>query len=318
VLTQVVQGAIAQLSPTSVNFGNQTVGIASSPQSVTLTNNGNISLTITSITSSVSNGTKVQTTTCGTSLIVGASCTVTLTWTPGVSGSMTGSISLADNATGSPQTVSLSGTGVTPTVSLSPASLTFSNQVVFTTSAAETVTLSNTGLGSLTITKVSVTGAFTQTNTCGTTVATGASCTFSVKFAPTKSGTLTGSISISDNASGSPQKITVTGTGTDIQFTPTGLSFGNQPKGTKSLPKKITLSNKASVSVSITSISITGTNAKDFSQTNTCGKSVKAGASCSITVTFTPAAKGKRTGNVSVNDNGGGSPQTVGLNGTGT
>lgn len=138
------------------------------------------------------------------------------------------------------------------------------------------------------ITKVSVTGSFTQTNTCGSRVAAGASCTFTVKFKPTTSGTLTGSVSISDNASGSPQKITLTGTGTDLQFNPKSLNFGNQPIGTKSSPKKVTLSNKASVSVSITSISITGTDKGDFSENTTCGTSIRAGASCTITVTFTP------------------------------
>jgi Bacterial Ig-like domain (group 3)/Abnormal spindle-like microcephaly-assoc'd, ASPM-SPD-2-Hydin len=318
VLSQVVQGAIALLSPTSLNFGNKTVGDGQGYQTVTLTNTGNIALTITSIAVNLSNGGYTQINTCGTSVAAGASCTYSLTWNPAKAGTMTGSITFTDNAPGSPQTVSLTGVGVTPSAKLSPTSLTFATQVVFTTSAAQTVTLSNTGLGILSITKVSVSGPFTQTNTCGSQVAAGASCTFSVKFKPTKSGTSSGSVSITDNATGSPQKITLTGTGTDIQFTPTSLNFGNQPVGTKSLAKKITLSNKASVNVSITSISITGTNKGDFAQTNTCGTSVKAGASCSITVTFTPAAKGKRTASVSVSDDGGGSPQTVGLSGTGT
>ena len=318
ILSQVVQGAIVQLSPSSLNFGNQTVGIASVPKSVTLTNIGNVALTITSITVSLSDGSDTQTNTCGTSLPAGASCTFAMSWIPGTRGNMIGSISFTDNAPGSPQTVSLTGTGVVPTVTLVPTSLTFATQVVFTTSAAQTVTLTNTGLGNLSITKVSVTGPFTQTNTCGRSVVAGASCTFSVKFTPTTSGTLSGSVSITDNAAGSPQKVTLTGTGTDIQLTPTSLNFGNQPVGTKSLPKKITLSNKASVSVNITSISITGTNKKDFSETNTCGVMVKAGASCTITVTFTPSADGKQTADVSVSDNGGGSPQAVSITGTGT
>ena len=96
------------------------------------------------------------------------------------------------------------------------------------------------------------------------------------------------------------------------------MNFGNQPVGTKSLPKKITLSNKGSVAVTITKISLAGADAADFAQTNTCGKSVAAGSSCSITVTFTPSIKGKRTGDLSVSDNGGGSPQTASLSGTGT
>jgi hypothetical protein len=318
VLSQVVQEAIALLSPTNLNFGNQTVGDGQGYQTVTLTNTGNIALTITSIAVNLSNGGYAQINTCGTSVAAGASCTYSLTWNPAKAGSMTGSITFTDSSPGSPQVVSLSGVGVTPTVSLSPASLAFATQVVFTTSAAQTVTLSNTGLGILTISKIAVTGQFTQTNTCGSQVAAGGSCIISVKFKPTTSGTLTGSVSITDNASGSPQKIALSGTGTDIQLTPTSLNFGNQPVGTKSLAKKITLSNKASVSVSITSISVTGTNKGDFAETNTCGTTVKAGASCSITVTFTPAAKGKRTASVSVSDNGGGSPQTVALSGTGT
>jgi hypothetical protein len=91
--------------------------------------------------------------------------------------------------------------------------------------------------------------------------------------------------------------------------------------GTRSLPKKITLSNKGSVAVGITKISLTGANAGDFAhfaQTNTCGKSVAAGASCSITITFTLSARGKRTGTVSSFDNGGGSPQIASLTGAGT
>jgi hypothetical protein len=318
VLSQVVQGAIAVVSPSSLNFGNQTVGNGQGYQTVTLTNTGNAALTISSIAISLSNGGYAKTTTCGSSLAAGANCIYSLTWNPGKAGNMTGSITFTDNAPGSPQIVSLSGVGVVPTVTLSPTSLTFATQVVFTTSAAQTVTLSNTGAGLLTISGIAVTGAFTQTNTCGTQVAAGASCTFTVKFTPTTSGSLTGSVSITDNASGSPQKITLTGTGTDIQFTPTSLNFGNQPVGTTSLAKKITLSNKASVTVSITSISITGTDKKDFAETNTCGASVKAGASCTITVTFTPSADGKRTADVSADDNGGGSPQTVALSGTGT
>jgi hypothetical protein len=149
-------------------------------------------------------------------------------------------------------------------------------------------------------------------------VAAGASCTFTVTFRPTTIGTLMGTVSITDNAANSPQTIALTGIGTYIQLSPTSLNFGNQPVGTKSLPKKITLSNKGSVAVSITGISITGTNAGDFAETNTCGTSVAAGASCFITVTFTPSATGKRSASVSVTDNGGGSPQKVGLAGTGT
>jgi hypothetical protein len=112
--------------------------------------------------------------------------------------------------------------------------------------------------------------------------------------------------------------VSLKGTGTDVQLSPSSFNFGNQPVGTKSLGKKFTLTNKASVAVSITKISLSGTDASDFTETNTCGSSVGGGKSCFITVTFTPAVDGKRTADISVSDNGGGSPQTVSLSGTGT
>ena len=205
-----------------------------------------------------------------------------------------------------------------PAVKLSLASLTFPTQVVFTTSKAKTVTLTNTGLGVMSIKNIAVSGPFAQTNTCGTTVASGASCPFTVTFKPTTIGTLTGSVSITDNAPASPQKIALTGIGTYVQLSPTSLNFGNQPTGTTSLAKTITMSNKGGVAVSITGISIAGADLSDFSQTNTCGTSVAAGASCFIKVKFTPAATGARTATVSISDDGGGSPQKVSLTGTGT
>jgi hypothetical protein len=123
---------------------------------------------------------------------------------------------------------------------------------------------------------------------------------------------------VTDNAPGSPQKIALTGTGTLVQLTPTKVNFGTQPVGTRSLAKSITLTNKGSVAVSISGIAITGTDVGDFAETNTCGKSVASGASCFIKVTFKPLVKGKRTADISVYDNAGGSPQRVGLTGTGT
>lgn len=320
VLNQTIQGAIGSVSPANLNFGNVTVGKTAS-LSATLTNTGNAGLSVSSITTSVSAGVTSESDTCPrppATLAAGQSCVPTVTWQPSSAISMTGSLTISDNATNGSQVVALSGTGVTPSVQLSPSSLTFATQVVNTSSAGQTITLTNVGLGSLDITKITASRQFTQTNNCGSSVAAGSSCTITVKFKPTKINVITGTISVTDTASGSPQKVSLSGTGTYIQLSPLTENFGNQPVGTTSLPKKITLSNKGSVSVNLTSISITGADLGDFLETNTCGASVAAGASCFITVTFTPAAKGKRTGNVSVSDNGGGSPQTVSLTGTGT
>jgi hypothetical protein len=316
VLSQVVQGAIVYLSTIKLNFGNQTVGITSTPQTVTLTNTGNIALAINSL--GINSGDFLQTNTCGSSVATGASCTISVTFAPTTLGVRNAAVTITDNGAKGSASISLLGTGVLPTVSLSPSSLTFPTQVVFTTSASKTVTLTNTGLGTLKLSKIAVTGPFAQTNTCGSTLNASGSCTFTVMFKPTTDGSLTGSITLTDNAANSPQTVTLKGTGTYVQLTPTSENFGNQPVGTTSLPKKITLSNKGSVAVSITSISITGTDAGDFAQTDTCGSSVAAGASCFIKVTFTPKATGTRSASVSVSDNGGGSPQSVALSGAGT
>lgn len=146
----------------------------------------------------------------------------------------------------------------------------------------------------------------------------GASCTISVTFNPTTIGTLTGSVSITDNGASRTQSFALTGIGSSVQLTPLSVNFGNQHVHTTSLAKTITLSNKGDATVSITSITIAGLNASDFTETNTCGKSVAVGASCFIKVKFTPSATGARAGAVSITDNAGGSPQKVSLAGTGT
>jgi Bacterial Ig-like domain (group 3)/FG-GAP-like repeat/Abnormal spindle-like microcephaly-assoc'd, ASPM-SPD-2-Hydin/FG-GAP repeat len=321
VLSQVVQGAIVQLSPPSVNFGNVTVGGNGVHQGVlvNLTNTGNVALTISSIAiTGADSGDFIQSNLCPSSLAAGLSCTISVQFVPTTAGTRNGALTITDNAANSPQSVSLTGVGVLPAVSLAPSSLLFATQVVFTNSKTQAVTLNNTGLGYLFITDVAVSGPFTQTNNCGSTVNPGSGCTFTVTFRPTTAGVVTGSLSISDNAPLSPQTVSLKGTGTYVSFNPVSFNFGNQPVGTKSLPKKITLSNKGSVAVSIAKISLTGINAADFAETNTCGTRVAAGASCFITVTFTPSAKGLRSASVNVVDNGGGSPQTVGVTGSGT
>jgi len=208
-----------------------------------------------------------------------------------------------------------------PGVSLTPTSLTFAAQVLGTTSAAKVVTLKNTGTATLSITSISTSGTnaadFAQTHTCGTSLAPGASCSISVTFKPAASGTRTASLSVADNASGSPQKVKLTGIGTSARLSPSSLTFAAQTVGTTSAAKTVTLTNLGTTALTITSISITGTNATDFSQTHTCGSSLAAGASCTMSVKFKPTATGARTASLSVADNASGSPQTVKLTGTG-
>jgi hypothetical protein len=319
VLYQVVQGAIASVSPSSLNFSNQTVGITSTPQNVTLQNTGNINLTITSIQITGTNsGDFGQKNNCPSSLSPNNSCQISVTFTPTATGTRNAAVSITDNAPGSPQSVPLTGVGVVPDVKFSPTSLTFATQLIFTTSPPKPVQLKNTGLGVLVISKIAVGGAFIQSNNCPKKIGPGEHCTISVKFQPKNKGVLKGDLSVIDNAPGSPQKVPLTGTGTFIQLAPTKLNFGTQPVGTKSLPKRIAVTNKGDVAVNISKISITGADAGDFAETNNCGKQLPSGASCFVRATFKPLAKGKRTADVSINDDGGGSPQKAALSGTGT
>ena len=316
---------LVSLSATSLAFGNQSVGTTSTAQTLTLGNTGNAALNITSLALTGTNASDFALSNmCGSSVPAGANCTISVTFTPAASGSRTASLSITDNASGSPQAVSLSGTGTAPVDPLSPTSLAFGSQSVGTTSAAQTVTLSNTGNAALSITGLALTGTnasdFAQTNTCGSSVAAGSSCTISVTFKPSASGSRTASVSITDNASGSPQTVTLSGTGTAAlaSLSATSLAFGNEPIDVTSTAQTVTLSNTGNAALSITGLALTGTNASDFAQTNTCGSSVAAGANCTIAVMFTPSVTGTEAASLSIADNSSGSPQTVSLSGAGT
>jgi hypothetical protein len=144
-----------------------------------------------------------------------------------------------------------------------------------------------------------------------------------VTFKPTAGGTRTAAVTLTDNATGSPQTVSLTGTGTSAgpaaSLSPTSLAFGNQqPIDVTSSAQTVTLSNTGNAALSITSLALTGTNASDFEQSNTCGSSVAAGANCTFVVFFTPSIAGTETASLSIADNASGSPQTVSLSGTGT
>ena len=209
-----------------------------------------------------------------------------------------------------------------PSATVLPAGLTFSTQAVGTTSATETVTVKNTGTTTLAISGITIAGTdhadFAQTHTCGSSLGAGASCSISVTFSPTASGTRTAILSVTDNAAGSPQKVSLSGIGTTAKLSPTSFNFGAVATGTTSLAKTVTLTNVGTTTLTISGIAISGVNVSEFAQTHTCGSSLLAGASCSISVTFKPTTAGTRAAALDVTDNAAGSPQTVSLTGIGT
>jgi hypothetical protein len=201
-----------------------------------------------------------------------------------------------------------------------PAKAFFATQLVGTTGAPKNFALKNNGTTPLTINRIYVMGAnasdFTQTNTCGHAIAAGAKCTIAVSFSPSALNLRQAVLVISDSDPASPQAVALGGYGTVVLFSPTKLSFGNQSVGT-SVSRSMTLTNTGKAGLKIISISVTGADAGDFSQTNNCGAGIPASGQCAITVTFRPTATGGRTAAVVVKDNGGGSPQGVPLTGTG-
>jgi hypothetical protein len=177
--------------------------------------------------------------------------------------------------------------------------------------------LTNVGLSALDITAIAFAGAdpgdFSETNNCGSTVSAGSSCSIEISFTPGAQGTLSASLTVSDGADASPQTVTLSGVGTDIQLTPTSLNFGNVTVGTQSQAQTVTLTNHSTSLLNFSQFRIS----PQFAQTNNCSSHVLPGASCSFSVTFTPTSVGVHTGNLQVVDNGAGSPQTVPLRGTG-
>jgi len=317
---------VATLTPTSLSFASQNVGTPSAAQSVTLSNTGNAALTASIVVTGTDAGDFAQTNNCATSMAGGASCTINVIFTPSTAWTRAAALTIADNAPGSPQTVSLTGTGSAPEASPTASSLTFTGQNVGTTSAAQIFALYNTGNVALSITSIGFTGTnpgdFAQSNTCGSSLAVGSNCTISVTFTPAASATRTATLTITDNSNnvaGSTQSVSLTGTGVGpiVSPSPSTLSFGTQNLGTSSSAQTVTLTNTGNANLTITSISVTGTNSGDFSQSNTCGSSVAANGTCTISVIFKPSVAGAESAAVTITDNAAGSPQSIALTGTG-
>jgi hypothetical protein len=209
----------------------------------------------------------------------------------------------------------LLNTGV---VSFSPTTpVNYPFQLVGSSSPPQTVTLTNTSAKSLTISSLSTQSPFHTHSTCGKTVAAGAACNIEITFTPQVPGKVTGSVNISDSASPKPQVIELTGAGTVAKLVPLHLTFPAQKVGSTSAPQNVTLTNQSNTSLSITQAYVDGRNYEDFSETNNCPSSLNAGASCTFTITFDPRKTGTRISALYILDNGGGSPQTIPLAGTG-
>jgi hypothetical protein len=219
VVFELTREPFVTLSPTNLSFGNQTVGIASSPLVTTLTNNGNLPLSIASIQVTGADSSDFgQTNNCPSSLPPNISCKISVTLTPSPTGNRSAAVSVTDNAPGSPQSVPLTGVGTPPSVTLSPASLTFVPQVIGTTSPPQTVQLSASY--AISITSIETSAQFGQTNNCGKGLPPGGECQILLTLTPTATGPQNGTLTINDSGADSPQTAPLSGTGQDFSVTP--------------------------------------------------------------------------------------------------
>jgi len=312
------------INPSIVNFGNVQIGTRVS-QSVLLNNTGNENLTISQATVS-GTGLSVSGLNMPLTLAPGQSASLTTTFAPQSSGSISGSVSLECSRTHRRRPSSwyevraaLTGTGTTPgQLTANPSSLNFAS-VQVGSSQTQSATLTNSGASSLTVSQDTLTGSsFTLTGlTLPLTLGAGQSVTFSVVFAPQSAGTFSGSVAFTSDGSNPTLNLPLSGTGVTqgtLTSNPTSLAFGNVQVGNNaSLSETLTNTGGSSLTISATTASGSGFSLNGLSLPLT----LTAGQSTSFTVLFSPTASGAASGTVSITSNGSNPNLSIPLSGTG-
>jgi hypothetical protein len=294
---------VVGLSPSSLKLASTLVSQSSASSTVTLTNSGSVSLSISTVSVT---GDFSETDSCaGQTIQPSGTCTVSVTFTPSTTGSISGALTITDNAMNTPQVLALSGTGL-PQLSVSPASLSFGTVAVGTTSASKTATLTNNSTGTLDYTFLASSN-YTVVGSgkipCNGALAKKAKCTVSVTFAPTANGAADGSLAIS-SASFSTQLAALSGTGSDgktapLTFLPSTFKVAKTLIGASSSPVTVTVTNGSGSTVNITNFVASA----DYGVTGSCVETLGPGASCTVAVTFTPSIAGTVKGSIVFMDN---------------
>jgi hypothetical protein len=302
----------ATLNPGSLTFASQQVETTSSPQTVTVTNTGTHTLNITSITAG---GDFSEQDNCTQPVAPGGTCSIQVSFTPAQTGLRQDVLTVFGNVPSGQVTASLSGTALAAgNMVLQPASLSFGNWLVGTTTTAQNVTISNTGGVSVSLRAFAATGDFQiSANTCGTSLAPNFGCTVAITFTPTVAGPRIGVFSVTDDEG--TQTVQLSGSG---QAKPTAvlstasLNFPTpQTIGTKSDSQQVTLTNNGDVSLTGIGIAVAG----DYLAVNGCGQTLIGHATCAISVAYAPTQVGPESGTLTVNTALG--AQAVTLSGTG-
>jgi hypothetical protein len=291
-------------SPSSLTFTEQQVGVASSPQTLTVTNTGGAALANVGfqITGASAASFAIGTTTCGVTLAGAGSCTVQLIFTPASAGGSTASLAISSSTSGVKAiSVPLIGTGQTPAgLNVSPSQLVFPIVAPGQSSASQTVTLTNTSGSAATSLTLTATTPFSLVqNTCGTTLAAGASCSTGVVFSPTLNGSYTGMLTIASASLAASATVALSGTGGtpgSVQASPSLIDFSQTGVGQLSSPVTVTLTNPSATS-SLTNFAVAVTAGFKLVN-NACPSTLAAGASCTVGVEFVPAGAGAASGSL--------------------
>ncbi|MFK8030264.1 MAG: beta strand repeat-containing protein [Gammaproteobacteria bacterium] len=290
---------------------------------LTVTNNGTADLNIASSTIAPA-GEFSATTACGV-VVPSASCTIDVTYRPTVQGDVSATLTIASDDPDTPQLdVSLTGSGVAPEpeIEFSENALDFGSIVADMTNSIDLI-ISNTGMADLVISSLTLSGTnqslFSQVNDCATVVMND-SCTVTVTYAPTDAGAAVATLTVvSSDADEASVDIGLTGLATPVPMpmidVPATLDIGDV-NGGETGTGTIAVSNNGTADLTISDVSISGANAADFSQANACA-TVAAGASCDITIEFTPASAGAASANVVITSNDVTSPSTVAVTANG-
>jgi hypothetical protein len=321
------------LDASSFAFGDQMVHTTSSARTLNVSNTGTAALNFSAITLGGNAAADYSATggcAIGTPVAAGGSCTLSLRFTPSTTGSRNASLLLASDASNGNATVTLGGTGQavpTPQVSLAPASLAFGSVTVGSSSTERQVTLTNSGSAVLNIDAITAANPFNATHACGNTLAAGASCAIHVVFTPSGTGAASGDLSVSSNASGSPHRVGLTGTGVladsgILQWTDgSSVDFGSVTVGDDAATHALTLSNSGKGVATLGDFSFGGNQAADFriDAGSTCGagQSLAAGAQCTVVLGFTPATTGVRSASLSLSASNASTPDALTMTGTG-
>jgi hypothetical protein len=331
-----INGAPAlQISPNTLSFNPEPLG-SSFQQTVTLQTASGIPVSFSGVHIAGPNASDF-TSANNCPATITSYCDVYVTFTPSVTGLRIAELQIQDNATGSPQIIPLAGLGTmlpppAGAISLSPNPLTFMQAEGVGYTESTSLTVINTGTANVLLTDFHIGGRAAgdfgiQTNTCPLSPAPlvpNQPCYITIEFTPTTTGVRLATFKVTDNATGSPQSISIVGEGVavvkSLQVTPTTVTFNATPVGTTDYNGgTVNIVNTGTVPVTLKSFAFSGANQGDFTIAyNACpSPTLNAGSSCQISLNFTPSAAGTRTAELTIESDATPAKQAVQLTGTG-